>query len=153
MITFEYTDSFDYPAAAVFTLLTDLEARPTWIEGILEIRVTPEGPARLGTSYFEAGKFSGFKSEKTMLVTKCEQDRLVTLATPAEVRDSFCESYRIEPLSEGACRVHFTVEVGGVAKVAEFFMRQSMKKAQPQNAVRLKSVLASRTPPGKLTVS
>ncbi len=145
MPTFEYTDTFDSPKASVFALLTDLEARPTWIAGILEIRVTPEGPARLGTSYFEAGKFSGFKSEKTMTVTEFEQDRLLTLATPAEASNPFRESYRIEPLSEGACRVHFTVEVGNVPKVAEFFMRQQMKKDQPQNAARLKSVLASRT--------
>src|SRR5437588_5711678 len=141
MTTFEYTDTFDYPAAAVFALLTDLEARPTWIAGILEVRVTPPEPARLGTRYFEAGKFSGFKSEKTLLMTEFEQDRLLTLATPAEAKQPWRESYRIEPLSEGACRVHFTIEVGDVPKVAEFFMRQQMKKDQPQNAARLKSIL------------
>ncbi len=145
MATFEYTDTFDSPAAAVFALLTDLEARPTWIAGLQEIRVTPQGPARLETSYFEVGKFSGYKSEKTMSVTEFEQDRLLTLATEAEAPNPFRESYRIEPLSEGACRVHFTVDVGNVPKVAEFFMRQQMKKAQPQNAARLKSILASRT--------
>jgi ribosome-associated toxin RatA of RatAB toxin-antitoxin module len=144
MATFEYTDTFDYPAAAIFALLTDLEARPTWIAGILEARGTSEGPTRLGTSYFEAGKFSGFKSEKTLLVTEFERDRLLTLATPAEAKAPWRESYHIEPLSEGACRVHFTVEVGNVPKVAEFFMRQEMKKAQPQNAERLKSLITSR---------
>lgn len=145
MATFEYTDTFDSPAAAVFALLTDLKARPTWIKGIQEVRVTPPGPARLGTGYFEAGKFSGYKSEKTMLVVAFEQDRLLTLATEAEAPNPFRESYRIEPLSEEACRVHFTVDIGNVPKVAEFFMRQEMKKAQPQNADRLKSILASRT--------
>jgi uncharacterized protein YndB with AHSA1/START domain len=145
MLTVEYTDTFDSPAAAVFALLTDLEARSTWITGILEVRVTPAGPVRLGTSYFEAGKFSGYKSEKTMIVTQFEQDRLLTLATEASVRNSFRESYHIEPLSEGTCRVHFTVEVGGAPKVAEFFMQQAMKKDQPKQAARLKSILASRT--------
>ena len=144
MATFEYTDTFDYPAAAVFAALTDLEARPTWITGILEVRVTPPGPARLGTSYFEAGKFSGFKSEKTLSVSEFEQDRLLTLTTPAEAKQPWRESYRIEQLSEGTCRVHFTIDVGNVPKVAEFFMRQEMKKVQPQNAARLKSVIASR---------
>lgn len=144
MTTFEYTDTFDYPAAVVFALLTDLEARPTWIAGILEVRIAPPEPVRLGTSYFEAGKFSGFKSEKTLFVTEFEQDRLLTLASPAEAKDPWRESYRIEPLSTGACRVHFTIEVGNVPKVAEFFMRQQMKKDQPQNAARLKSLIASR---------
>lgn len=144
MATFEYTDTFDYPAAAVFALLTDLEARPTWIAGILEVRVTPSGPAHLGTSYFESGKFSGFKSEKILLVTELEQDRLLTLATSAEAKDPWRESYSIAPLSGESCRVHFTIEAGNVPKVAEFFMRQAMKKAQPENAARLKTVLASR---------
>src|SRR5437016_11486889 len=120
MATFEYTDMFDYPAAAVFAALTDLAARPTWITGIIEVRVTPPGPAHLGTSYFEAGKFSGFKSEKTLSVTEFEPDRLLTLAAPAEAKQPWRESYHIEPLSEGACRVHFTIDAGNVPKVAEF---------------------------------
>jgi ribosome-associated toxin RatA of RatAB toxin-antitoxin module len=144
MLTFDYADTVDAPASVVFALLTDLEARPSWIKGILETRVTPPGPARLGTSYFESGKYSGFKSEKTMTVTEWEQDRLLTLATSAEAPQSYRESYRIEPLSAGACRVHFTFEVGGVPKVGEFFMRQAMKKEQPQNAARLKAVLAGQ---------
>ena len=141
MATFEYPDTFDYTPEAVFALLTDLDARPTWIAGILEVRVTPPGPVRLGTSYFESGKFSGFKSEKTLFVTEFEQDRLLTLATADGAKDPWRESYRIEPLSEGACRVHFTIEAGNVPKVAEFFMRQAMKKAQPENAARLKTML------------
>jgi hypothetical protein len=103
--------------------------------------VTPPGPACLGTSSFEAGKFSGFKSEKTMSVTEFEQDRLLTLATGDGAPNPFRESYRIEPLSEETCRVQFIVDVGNVPKVAEFFMRQEMKKAQPQNVARLKSLL------------
>jgi hypothetical protein len=142
MATFDYTDTFNYPAAAVFAALADLEARSTWIAGILEVRVTPAAPVHLGTSYFESGKFSGFKSEKTLTVTELEQDRLLTLATPAEAQQPWRESYRIEPLSDGACRVTFTIEAGNVPKVAEFFMRQEMKKAQPQNAARLKAMLA-----------
>jgi len=144
MATFAYTDTFDFPTTTVFALLADLETRPSWIKGITEVRVTPTGPARLGTSYFEAGKFSGFKSEKTMRVVEFEQDRLLTLATPAGASNSFRETYRIEPLTEGSCRVQFSIDVGNVPKVAEFFMRQEMKKAQPQNAERLKSILANR---------
>ena len=144
MLTVEYTDAFDFAAADVFALLANLETRAAWIVGIIEVRVTPPGPARLGTSYFESGKFSGFKSEKTMSVTEFEQDRLLVLSTPAEVSNSFRESYRIEPLSERTCRLHWTIEVGGAPKVAEFFMQQAMKKEQPQQIARLKSLLASR---------
>lgn len=144
MVTFEYTDVFDFDPASVFALLTNLEMRLTWIQGLLEVRVTPAGPAQLGTSYYEVGKYSGFKSEKTMSVTEYEQDRLLVLTTPDGASNPFRESYRIEPLSAGSCRVTFTVEVGNVPKVAEFFMRQEMKKSQPQNAEHLKSLLTNQ---------
>ncbi len=80
-----------------------------------------------------------------MIVTEFEQDRLLTMTTPAEASNPFRESYRIEPLSEGVCGVHFTVDVGNVSKLTEYFMRPAMKKDQPKNAARLKSILASRT--------
>ncbi|MBO0995627.1 SRPBCC family protein [Bacillus sp. SD088] len=141
MAIFEYIDTFEFSSATVFAYISDLEARNKWVKGILESRVIPEGPAQLGSSYFEAGKYSGYKSEKTMYVTEYEQDYLLTLATPPEVRESFRETYRIEPLSGNTCRVYFTIEVGGVPKVAEFFMTQSMKKEQPKTSERLKAIL------------
>src|SRR6516225_3275743 len=107
MAIFEYTDTFDFPASDVFALLADLTARPDWINGTYyEVRVTPEGPARLGASYFESAKFSGFKSEKTLLVTEFEQDHMLTLASENSAKQPWRESYRIEPLSDGNCRVH-----------------------------------------------
>lgn len=63
-----------------------------------------------------------------MFVTEFEQDHLLTLATSDEVRESFRESYRIEPLSATTCRVHFSIEAGGIPKIGEFFMSQAMKK-------------------------
>lgn len=121
MLTFEYADTFDYPAATAFALLTDLEARSSWTGGdIFEKRITPPGPAQLGTSYFDSGKYEGYMSEKTMFVTEFEQDHLLTLTTAADAPQSFRNGYRIEPLSANTCRVTFTCEVDGVPKVAEF---------------------------------
>ena len=146
MLTFEYTDTFDFSASAVFALLANLETRSQWTGGdIFEKRVTPPGPAQLGSSYYESGKYEGFKSEKTMFVTELEQDRMLVLATATDAPQSFRENYRIEPLSTSSCRVSFTYEIGGVPKVAEFFMRQSMKKEQPKIVERMKSILASHS--------
>lgn len=144
MLSFEHTEQFDYPATAVFALLADLDARPSWLDGIVEQRVTPEGPARLGTTYFESGKYGGYKSEKTSTVTEFEQDRLLTLKTLPDSPQEYRESFRVQPISENSCNVQFITQIGGVPKVAEIFMRQTMKKGQPQSAQRLKSVLANR---------
>ena len=141
MLTFEYAETYDCPAAVVFSRLIDLKGRASWMQGIIENRVTPEGSAQVGTQYFESGKYSGFKSEKNMIVTELVEDRLLSMVTASDEKQSFRESYRIEPISETSCRVHFTIQVGNVPKVAEFFMRQSMKKEQPKTAASLKAAL------------
>lgn len=143
MLTFEYSESYEYPASIVFARLIDLKGRASWMKGIIENRVTPEEPARLRTNYFESGKYSGFKSEKNMVVTELVQDQLLTIETVPGEKQFFRETYRIEPISEKSCRVHFTIQVDNVPKVAEFFMRQSMKKEQPKTAAGLKAVLNS----------
>lgn len=141
MLTFEYSEVYEYPASIIYSRLTDLKGRASWMKGIIENRVATEGPVRLGTQYFESGKYSGFKSEKTMIVTELVQNQLLTMETPPDQKQYFRESYRVEPVSETSCRVHFTIQVGNVPKVAEFFMRQSMKKEQPKTAASLKAAL------------
>ena len=142
MMEFQHTETFEQPAATVFALLSDLDARPSWLPEITRHEVTPAGTARLGTTYFEAANYSGYKSEKTSTVTEFEQDRLITLTTVPDSPQAFRESIRVEPLSPTSCSVHFTTNIDGVPKVAAFFMRQSMKKTLPTNARRLKEVLA-----------
>jgi len=141
MLSFEYSEVYEYPASIVYSRLTDLKGRASWMKGIMENRVAPEGPIRQGTQYFESGKYSGFKNEKTMIVTELVQDQLLTMETAPDQKQYFRESYLVEPVSETSCRVHFTIQVGNVPKVAEFFMRQSMKKEQPKTAASLKAVL------------
>ena len=144
----EYSDTLEAPATAVFALFSDLNARSSWITGILETRVTPLGPARLGTDLHRGWQVLRVQSEKTLIVTKYEQDRLLSMATEADARAPLREGYRIEPLSEGTCNVYFTIDAGEVPKVAEFFMRQAMKKEQPQQIARLR-ILPGRPEPLK----
>lgn len=139
---FQHTETFDQPAATVFALLSDLDARPSWLPEITRHEVTPPGPAQLGTTYFEAATYSGYKSEKTSVVTEFEQDRRLTLTTVPGSPQTFVETVVVEPASPTTCTVHFTTQIDGVPKVAAFFMRQSMKKTLPTNARRLKEVLA-----------
>jgi len=143
MLDFEYTDTFDYPAATVFALLADLHARRSWLEGILQQKVDPEGPARLGTTYFEAGKYGGYESEKTSTVTEFEPGRVLTLETVPGTKQAYRESYRVEPLSPTSCKVAFITNIDA-PKMAALFMRQSMKKSWPENTKRLRETLATR---------
>ncbi len=55
------------------------------------------------------------------------------------------DSYWIEPLRDGTCRLACRSEIDGVPLVAQFFIRQTLTKLLPQYFERLKSVIASRT--------
>ncbi|PWA05128.1 hypothetical protein DCC39_18360 [Pueribacillus theae] len=56
MLTFEYTEIYDYPASIVFSRLIDLEGRPSWIKGIMEARVTPKRTGSVGDQIFRKWK-------------------------------------------------------------------------------------------------
>lgn len=144
MITLEYSEIFASPAATVFAALTDLEGRQNWQTDIVEIRVEPAGPAQMGSKVFEERKIAGYKSESTLIVSEWEQDSRLTLETPTDTKQRASESYRIEPLTDGTCRLYVTNVLDGMPRVGEFFARQTLKKMQPQYFERLKSVIASR---------
>lgn len=144
MITLEYSEIFASPAATVFVALTDLENRQAWQQDIVEMRVEPAGPAHMGSKIFEVRKTAGYKSESTLIVSVWEQDSRLTIETQADAKQRASESYRIEPLADGTCRLYVTNELDGMPRVGEFFARQTLKKMQPQYFERLKSVIASR---------
>jgi len=145
MIHVEHSDTIDHPAATVFAVLIDIQARPTWQPSISEERIEPTGPARLGSRIVEIGTFAGHRSEKTLTVTEFEQDRRLTLETAADARAPFRERYEIVPLADGACRLICSVEIGGVPRIAEFLVRQATTKELPRMFARLKAVLDGLT--------
>lgn len=145
MITFEYSDTFAYPAANVFAALTDIHARPSWQPDLIEARIDPAGTARPGAQVFEVRKIAGRRSETTFIVSAFEQDQRLTLETPAGGQQRISESYWIEPLPGGNCRLNSRAEIDGVPRIAQFFVHQTMTKSIPQYFERLKSVIASRS--------
>lgn len=77
MLTFSYTEDFDYPASAVFSRLLDLQGRTTWMKGIMQNQVTPDGPVRLGTKYFESGNIRASEAKKPCLAgCKSEEEAI-----------------------------------------------------------------------------
>jgi hypothetical protein len=141
MISVEHSETFAYPAATVFAALIDLEARPAWQQDIVDMRVDPQGPARPRTRIYEMRKVAGYKSEQTLALTAVEQDRHLQIATLGDAKHRTSESHWIEPHPDGTCRL----EIDGVPRIAQFFVRQTLTKLLPQYFERLKSVIASRT--------
>jgi uncharacterized protein YndB with AHSA1/START domain len=65
MITREASIMINRPVGQVFLALVDTKNQPKWDTGLLEARLTPDGPVRVGTRITEVRKFMGRTSENT----------------------------------------------------------------------------------------
>ncbi len=114
-----YRVTYPYPASAVFAAITDFPAYPWWQPDVMGIRASRSLPAGLGTQVLEVDNVMGRQTHLTLTVTEYEQDRLITLQTPAAARPRVRQAYRLEPTGDGGCRLDFHLELDDVPKMAE----------------------------------
>jgi ribosome-associated toxin RatA of RatAB toxin-antitoxin module len=122
----DYSVSYPYPAPAVFAAITDFPAYPWWQPDVTGIRAAEALPAGLGTQVLEVDNVMGRQTHVTLTVTEYEQDRLVTLQTPAGARPQVRQEYRLEPTADGGCRLDFHLEFDDVPKLADHLVKTQL---------------------------
>src|SRR6266542_942202 len=113
----KYSVSYPYPASAVFAAITDFPAYPWWQPDVMGIRAAEALPAGPGTQVLEVDNVMGRQTHVTLTVTEYEQDRLITLQTPAGARPEVRQAYRLEPTGDGGCRLDFRLQLDDVPKM------------------------------------
>jgi len=78
MITKETSIVIDRPVEQVFAVFADTKNQPQWDPGLLEARLMPEGPVRVGTRITEMRRFMGRVSENTGEVIEFEPNARIT---------------------------------------------------------------------------
>jgi uncharacterized protein YndB with AHSA1/START domain len=78
MITRESSVVINSQVEQVFAAMTDTKNQPRWDPGLLEARLTPDGPVRVGTKITEVRKFMGRTSENTGEVVEFEPNARIT---------------------------------------------------------------------------
>ncbi len=68
----------------------------------------------------------GRQTHLTLTVTEYQQDRRITLQTPAGARPGVRQAYRLEPTGDGGCRLDFHLELGDVAKMAGHLIKTQL---------------------------
>ncbi len=81
MITKETSINIDRPIEQVFAVLVDSKNQPKWDTGLLEARLVPDGPVRVGTRITELRKFMGRTAENTGEVIEFEPNARITRKT------------------------------------------------------------------------
>ncbi len=122
----DYSVGYPYPASAVFAAITDFPAYPWWQPDVMGIRAAEALPAGLGTQVLEVDNVMGRQTHVTLTVTEYEQDRLVTLQTPAGARPEVRQEYRLEPTGDGGCRLDFHLQFDDVPKLADHLVKTQL---------------------------
>jgi ribosome-associated toxin RatA of RatAB toxin-antitoxin module len=124
----DYRVTYPYPAPALFAAITDFPAYPWWQPDVVGLRAVRSLPAGLGTQVLQVDNVMGRQTYVTLTVTEYEQDRRITLQTPAGARPGVRQAYRLEPTGDGGCRLDFHLELGDVPKMAEHLIKTQLSR-------------------------
>jgi uncharacterized protein YndB with AHSA1/START domain len=149
MIKVEVSEIIHRPVEEVFAFVTDHRNDVRWQDGLLEVRLTPDGPVGVGTQIHEVRKFMGRRIESTGIITEYIpnlKSARKTLEGPTEV-----EGYvAFEPI-EGGTRVtqHMEMKSSGFMALAEPLVSSGLRRGLEKNFGDLKDLLEN----GVLTAS
>lgn len=131
----------DRPAEEVWAYAMDFEKRPLWRSGLLEDKVTSEGPIGVGTTHHAVGQMIGRRMEFDAVITEYEPphkccDQSTAGPFPAET------CLALQPV-EGGTRVTQVVEadVGGFFRLAEPLVVRLVRRNLESELHNLKDIL------------
>jgi uncharacterized membrane protein len=78
MINRESSVVINSPVEQVFAVMIDTKNQPRWDPGLLEARLSPDGPIKVGTKITEVRKFMARTSENTGEVVEFEPNARIT---------------------------------------------------------------------------
>ena len=149
MIKVEVSEIIRRPVEEVFAFVTDHHNDVRWQDGLLEVRLTPDGPVGVGTQVHEVRKFMGRRIESTGVITEYipnAKSARKTLEGPAEVAGYMA----FEPV-EGGTKVtqYMEMKSSGFMALAEPLVSSGLRRGLEKNFGDLKDLLES----GVLAVS
>jgi uncharacterized membrane protein len=132
------------PIEEVFAFAGNVENNPQWQSGVLEARVTSEGPMGVGTTYRYVSQLLGRRIETDGEITEYEPNRKYSFKStsgPFPIEGGFTFE-----ATEGGTRVTLAVEadMGGFFKMAEPLVVRTIKKQFQTDVSTLKDLLEAQ---------
>jgi uncharacterized membrane protein len=149
MVKVEVSEIIRRPVEEVFAFITDYRNDVRWQDGLLEVRLTPDGPVSVGTQVHEVRKFMGWRIESTGVITEYIPNVKVARKTVEGPND--IEGYTtFEPVdgdgeesSSTKVTTHMEMEAGGFMALTEPLMSSGLRRALQKNFGDLKDLLES----------
>ncbi len=144
MVTIDHSIDIQRPVEAVFAYVADPRNDPQWQGAIKEVRLTPDGPPRVGTKVKLVVSFLGVRLEPTNEITAWEPNR--SFSYMGRAAPSTAEAtYRFEAVGTGT-RLSATLQVepGGLFQVAEPLFASQAKRQLEADFQHLKGLLEAQ---------
>jgi hypothetical protein len=143
VITVEVSEIINRPIEEVFTFVADERNTVRWQDGLIEVKVTPDGPTGVGTQVHQVRKFMGRRIESTAVITEFipnSKSVFKTLEGPTQV-----EGYTAFEPVDGGTRItgHMEMKSVGFMAVAEPLVSSGLRRGLQKNLGDLKDLLES----------
>jgi uncharacterized membrane protein len=144
MAKIEVSTMINRPIEEVFAFAGNVGNNPQWQSGVLEARVTSEGPIGVGTTYRYVGQLLGRQIETDGEITEYEPNRKYSFKStsgPFPIEGGLsCEAI------DGGTKVTLAVaaDIGGFFKMAEPLVVRTIKKQFETDVSNLKSLLEAQ---------
>lgn len=138
MAKFESSVEINRSADEVFAFLADPSNETQWQSGLIDSRITSDGPLAVGSTGRDIRKSMGMKSTTHWVVTELVPNELFAFNVTKPV--PFAASYRFEPTATGV-KVTMSVDPVGFTKVIWPIISGVGKKQYLRDFAKLKEVL------------
>jgi uncharacterized protein YndB with AHSA1/START domain len=140
MSTISYDITINKPVDQVFGYLIDAANHKTWQAGILDVKVTPDGPVGIGSVYHYTTQVMGRKMETQLQVSAFEPNKkwsVKTIGVPTSVETSY-----IFESAGNATKLTLSMDMaGGFPAAAEAMVKSQIQKTLADQGNNIKKTL------------
>ena len=130
------------PVSEVYNFMSEPSNRLRYDAGLIAVRVTPDGPLRIGSKIVEVRPFMGMKREMATEVCELEPDQVIGYRTLPGDSLNASGSYRFASAPAGALlTLDFRIDPKGLMKLAAAFIAADLRRSIPAGLSAIKAVL------------
>ena len=130
------------PVGKVFSYLIEPESQKSLQPGLLEVKVTPDGPIGVGSTYHYTTEVMGRKYETQLQVSAFEENKVWNTKT-INVPKSVETAYSFEAVGDTTKLTIFMDLTGGYPAAAEAMVQKQMQQTYDEQCLKIKQALES----------
>lgn len=144
MIQVDVSVDIDAPVEEVFDYSTNNKNDPAWMEEVVNVRKTSDGPIGVGSTFVNYVEFLGRSFDDSHEIVDYEPNKRMTILQKTGPVP-FKATYLTQPVEDGTrFSMHIEAEPGGFFKLASPLIRRQLQRQYEKNLANLKAILENQ---------